>query len=566
MRAALLTICLLIFSLGVFANDVTDSLLTRLKAEIEQKAMYDHQKEQRISIMRDSLHLLPVDNSAQQFQLCSRLYEEYKSYKYDSAYVYVSLMAALADRMHDAVKVNYTKMKLGFILLSAGKYKEAFGVIETIDHAGFDDANLEAYYAVMGRAWCDLAAYNNDATWSPAYRAKGLSYSDSSMKLVHPGSYGARFLISYRDYNNGNNAAALKEFLDFYQQYKPADHDDAITTSLLSELYQRLGDTKNATNYLIRAVIADLQSSTKETLAIFKLAELASTNGDVDNAYIYIQEALKDAEFYGARQRQIQISAVLPIIAAAKLNFVESQKKRFLIYLSSTIFLLLVIGLISFLLYKQLQQRAARELLIQRNNAKLASMNQELMQVNAQVVEANRKFAEDAHIKEEYIGYFFNIISGYIAKLEKLKVSIEAKVIQKKLDHIQTLTNEIQVNKEWEALFQTFDKVFLKIFPNFVTSFNALFKKEDQVWPGHHDMLTTDLRIFALIRLGISDNESIARILQYSAKTVYVYKMRQKAKSIYSASEFDEKLMAIKAVDIPVRVEEPGVEGLLVEK
>ncbi|AEW00109.1 hypothetical protein A4D02_28755 [Niastella koreensis] len=560
MRAAILTICLLSCCLGVLASDVTDSLLSQLKTEIGRKAVYDHQKEKRIAGMRDSLQRLSADSTAQQFQLCSRLYEEYKSYKYDSAYVYVSRMAALANRMHDALKVNYTNMKLGFILLSAGKYKEAFGVLETIDHSGFDDATLESYYAVMSRAWCDLATYNNDDTWSPAYRAKGLSYSDSSLRLVHPGSYGARFLVSYRDYNNGNNASALKEFLAFYQQYKPANHDDAITTSLLSDLYQRLGDNENATNYLIRAVIADLQASTKETLAIFKLAEMASANGDVDNAYIYIQEALKDADFYGARQRQIQISTVLPIIAAAKLNFVESQKKRFLIYLSSTIFLLLVIILISFLLYKQLKQRAAREKLIQRNNTKLAAMNEELMQVNAQVVEANHRFAEDAHIKEEYIGYFFNIISGYITKLEKLKVSIEAKVIQNKLDHIQSLTNEIQVNKEREALFQTFDKVFLKIFPNFVTSFNALFKKEDQLWPKDHEILTTDLRIFALIRLGISDNESIARILQYSAKTVYVYKMRQKAKSIYTATEFDQKLMAIKAIDIPVRVQEHGAE------
>ncbi|OQP57276.1 hypothetical protein A3860_12030 [Niastella vici] len=556
MRAAILTICLLSYTLGVLASDTTDSLLARLKTEIEQKAMYDHQKEQRISMMRDSLQQLPAGNSAQQFQLCSRLYEEYKSYKYDSAYVYVSRMSPLADRMHDAVKVNYTKMKLGFILLSAGKYKEAFGVIETIDHTGFDDATLESYYAVMSRAWCDLAAYNNDVTWSPSYRTKGLSYSDSAIRLVHPGSYGARFLAGYRDYNNGNNAAALKEFLAFYQQFKPASHDDAIATSLLSELYQRLGDTENATNYLIRAVIADLQASTKETLAIFKLAELASANGDIDNAYIYIQEALKDAAFYGARQRQIQISAVLPLIAAAKVNFVESQKKRFLIYLSSTIFLLLVIILISFLLYKQLQQRAARERLIQQNNAKLAAMNQELMAVNAQVVEANRKFAEDAHIKEEYIGYFFNVISGYIGKLEKIKIALEAKTVQNKLDQIQSITSQIEVNKEREALFQTFDKVFLKIFPNFVTSFNALFKKEDQLWPKDHEMLTTDLRIFALLRLGISDNESIARILQYSAKTVYVYKMRQKARSIYSSTEFDQRLMAIQAVEMPARIEE----------
>ncbi len=551
MRAALLTICLLTSFTSIFASPETDNLLAKLKVEFGKKGSYDQQKEHRLAQLRDQLQRVSSDSIASQFDLCRQLYEEYKSYQYDSAYIYVSRMSALAASMHDKIKENYSRMKLAFILLSAGKYKEAFNVVPTIDHTGFDGPSLENYFAVMTRAYFDLATYDNDTTYSPCYRTKGLSYVDSALRLIAPGSYGAKFLASYRDYSTGNNSAAIDGFLAFYKQFKPADHDDAITTSLLSELYQRQGDNEKATNYLIRAVIADLQASTKETLAIFRLAELASANGDIDNAYIYIQEALKDAEFYGARQRQIQISSVLPLIAAAKLSFVESQKRRFLIYLSSTIFLMLIIAFISFLLYKQLQQRKARETTIRQNNQQLAAMNQQLIQVNTQVVEANRKFAEDAHIKEEYIGYFFNIISSYIGKLEKFKVSIEAKLIQNKLDQIQPIINEIQVNKEREALFQTFDKVFLKIFPNFVTSFNALFKKEDQIWPKDNEILTTDLRIFALTRLGINDNETIARILQYSAKTVYVYKMRLKAKSIYPAAEFDQRLMQIQAVELP---------------
>jgi len=550
MRTTFLLLPLLLAISGAYSAPSTDSLLLRLKAEFEHKSTYDRQKEARLARLRAALQHVAPDNSAAQWEGCRQLYEEYKSYQYDSAYTYGSRMYAISHDTHDSQKENFSKVKLGFILLSAGKYKEAFGLMQSIDHTGFDSLVLGDYYAVMTRAYFDLASYDNDTTWSPAYKKQGIAYIDSSLRLYPPGSYSQQFLTCYRSYTLGDNDAAIDGFLAFYKTHKPVDRDDAITTSLLSELYLRTGQTDKATDFLIRAVIADLQNSTKETLAIFRLAELVSRRGNVDDAFIYIQEALKDAEFYGARQRQIQISAILPLIAAQKVNFVESQERRFLVYLSSTVVLLVLIVLILILLYKQLQHRKANEKIIRQNNHQLAAMNQQLLAVNAQVVDANKKLSEDAHIKEEYIGYFFNVISGYIGKLEKLKISLEAKFIQNKLDQVQPIINEIQVDKERERLFQTFDSVFLKIFPNFVTSFNALFKKEDQVWPKGHEILTTDLRIFALTRLGIADNESIARILQYSSKTVYVYRMRLKAKSIYPAAEFDRRLMQIQAVEM----------------
>jgi TolA-binding protein len=550
MRTISLLLAFLLSMLEAFSAPSTDSLLVRLRAEFERKAGYDRQKENRLARLRAALLHIAPDNSAAQWEGCRQLYEEYKSYQYDSAYRYGSRMYAISHATHDLQKENFSKVKLGFILLSAGKYKEAFSLMQSIDYTGFDSLALGDFYAVMTRAYFDLASYDNDTTWSPAYKKQGIAYIDSSLRLYPPGTYSRLFLTSYRCYSLGDNAAAIDGFLNFYKQYKPTDRDDAITTSLLSELYLRTGRTEQATDFLIRAVIADLQNSTKETSAIFRLAELVSRNGDVDDAFGYVQEALKDAEFYGARQRQIQISAILPLITAQKVNFVESQERRFLVYLSSTILLLLLIALFSILLYKQLQQRKANEKIIRQNNVQLAAMNQELLAVNTQLIEANKKLSEDAHIKEEYIGYFFNVISGYIGKLEQLKVSIEAKLIQNKLDQIQPIINQIQVNEERERLFQTFDSVFLKIFPNFVTSFNALFKKEDQVWPKGHEILNTDLRIFALTRLGIADNESIARILQYSSKTVYVYRMRLKAKSIYPAAEFDQRLMQIQAVEM----------------
>jgi hypothetical protein len=121
------------------------------------------------------------------------------------------------------------------------------------------------------------------------------------------------------------------------------------------------------------------------------------------------------------------------------------------------------------------------------------------------------------------------------------------KLTVKKFDDIGIIINNINIKSERENLFHTFDKIFLKIFPNFVKEFNSLFKEEDQIWPKEHEVLTTDLRIFALIRMGIEDSVTIANILEYTEKTIYVYKMRIKAKALIHGDEFERRIMSIRA-------------------
>jgi len=299
-----------------------------------------------------------------------------------------------------------------------------------------------------------------------------------------------------------------------------------------SDIYQ--GDDR--TKLLVIGAINDIRSSTKETLAIFKLGQQLYEDGNNKDAYIFIQQAMDDAQYYGARLRKIKIGAVLPMVAAQKIITAENEKNRFLIYFLSIAVIAILITLISFIVFIQLKRLKAKEKIIEEKNVQLEKINDRL--------------TEDTHIKEEYIGYFFNVISGYILKLEKLKRNIERKLTIKKYDDILLSVNEINIKKERETLFYTFDHIFLKIFPNFITVFNSLLKKEDQIWPKDHEVLNTDLRIFALMRLGINDNETIANILEYSVNTIYVYKMRIKAKALVPSEQFDHKIMAIKAVDL----------------
>ncbi|MBS7563746.1 tetratricopeptide repeat protein [Mucilaginibacter sp. Bleaf8] len=533
--------CILLIILcgqAAFSFSGDPDLIDKLKAEINKKSTYDQQKETAIKQLKNQLHQTPAANAEQQFNFCNRIYEEYRSYQYDSAYVYADKMQALSQQMDNKVRTDYAKLKVTFILLSSGLFKEAFDNLEGIDVRRMPDSVKLEYYTLLTRANYDIAAFNNDRHYSPNYVVLANKYIDSAIAISSAGSFDRIYFTGYKAYKNKQYEVAEIEFNNLLKR-KLDRHQYAIVTSTLSKLYMDSNPQKG-TDLLIEAAIGDIQSSTKETVALLWLAELLYKNGDTKNAYDFLQQAMADAEFYGARQRQFQISAVLPIVAAQQLTYSEKERTRFLTYLVLITVLALGVIAITIQLFKQLKMVQAKEKIIEDKNTELEAIN--------------GKLQEDTRIKEDYIGYFFNVISGYISKLEKLKHSIDTKLSIKKYDDIQVTINNINIKKERETLFYTFDHVFLKIFPNFITAFNSLFAEKDQIWPKEHEVLTTDLRIFALMRLGITDVEAVANILEYSEKTIYVYKMRIKAKALVHGEEFDARVMAIKAVDTPQAV------------
>jgi hypothetical protein len=250
------------------------------------------------------------------------------------------------------------------------------------------------------------------------------------------------------------------------------------------------------------------------------LAELLYQRGDLSNAYTYIQQAMDDAVYYGARQRKVQVGSVLPVIAAAQLSYVERQRSVWITYSSLVTVLVILIAAFAWIISKQLKKRKIAERALQ---------------------EANK-------IKEEYIGYYFNGNSEYLARIEAFKKSIEMKLLTKKYDDIRLAVNNINMKREREDLYSSFDKVFLKLFPDFVTIFNSYFPEEDRIVLKEGQILNTELRIFALIRMGIHENEKIARILDYSINTIYNYKARVKSKSLIPNEQFEKKIMEIHAL------------------
>lgn len=533
----LLTALLLCLVLDCRGQHNTPALLDQLNKAITQAPAIDLKKQDIITGIKKKLQ--ENRDPLSQYNTCLQLYEEYKSFKYDSAYHYAAQLQGFAQQLNDRTRMELAKLKIGFSLVSAGLFKEAGDSLTRIRIEELPDSLKMEYYQVMGRYYYDLADFGNDSYHTPGYVQKGNSFLDSALRFFKPGSFPFHYFSGLKDIRSGDNLSALEVYRRLMQDPSLSNHEIALTASTLSDIYIQKGENDTAIILLIKAAIADIYSSTKETAAAFNLANLLYKKGDVKNASLCIQLAISDATFYGARQRKVKVSDILPLIEGEKLSLVEKQKKTLITYLVIVTFLLVGVVVLIIIVLRQVKKLEAAKKIITEAHLRDQEINHRLSEVNNRLSEANK-------IKEEYIGYFFNVNSEFFDKIERFKKSLEQKVTDRKLDEIRFLVNNINLRMEKEYLLQNFDRVFLKLFPNFVAEFNAFFTPENQIELKEGELLNTDLRIFALIRMGIHDNEKIARILQYSVNTINTYKTKIKNRSFVSNEEFEKKIMQIK--------------------
>ncbi|MCW3111058.1 MAG: hypothetical protein JWQ09_5564 [Segetibacter sp.] len=541
MKQLLLCLFSILLLISLFTNAIAQEPLDQLITVIQKSPVFDRQKESTINSLKALLYNADGNNLNRQFELCSRVYEEYKAYQNDSAYRYAKKLQVLSQQMGNPALMMYAKLKLGFSMLSSGMYKEAKDSLSQVEVKILPDSNKAEYFALMGRYYYDLADFDNDRFYTPLYNNVGTKYIDSALLLWQSSSYEFLYYSGLKELRSGNKSKAFAYFNELLKRGSLTLHQLAVTASTLSDLYIQKGENDKAIPLLAKAVAADIESSTKETSAAFNLATLLYRKGDITNASTCINQAFADAVFYSARQRKVQVSAVLPLIEAERLNIVEKQKKMLILYaVSVTLLLLLVVALVVVIL-KQVKKLQAAQKIITEAHIKEHEINRRLAETNEKLSDANK-------IKEEYIGYFFNVNSEFFDKIGRFKKSAEQKLADRKLEDVKVLVRNINLKKEKEELLKHFDQAFLNLFPNFVTTYSAMFKEEDKVRLKEDELLNTDLRIFALIRMGIHDNEKIAHILQYSVNTINAYKTRIKNKALVPNEEFEKRIMGIKTV------------------
>ncbi len=337
-----------------------------------------------------------------------------------------------------------------------------------------------------------------------------------------------------------NIEAAIDTYKKLLHDYRLTDHEYAIVTSSLSFMYKLDNDLSKSKEFLAKAVMADTRAAVFETVALRDLAEILYKENDNTRAYRYIKIANDDAYAYGAKFRKVQIANILLLIESAHMNESEAKRKNLLIYSLFATFISLLILILYFSIYRNNKKLKITKASLIESHASLQELNSKLQELNHNLLDANK-------IKEEYIGHFFKTISEYIDKIDKFKTSVDRKISQNKTEQIRDMLNQINLKAEREELYGSFDRIFLEIFPTFVGTFNSYIVEEERYILEENAPLPPELRIFALIRLGITDNEKIAQFLRYSINTIYTYKTRLKNKTIVPNEKLELRVMEIKA-------------------
>lgn len=541
-------LCALLFSTAFSAKATgANELVDKLTQVLAHKPAYVKQRTDRIAVLTKQFNAHRAADE-QKYELGLRIYQEYKSFKYDSAFAYAQRLVLLATKLNSPAKVEASKLNLAFIQVSSGMFKEAFESLASIRPAQLDSAGRAALYFTQARAYSDLVDFNSSEYYRPAYIAKAVAYSDTALAYCRPGSYQWLTVQGFRYLKRNNikaSAQVYQRILSLPQLTLPQLAVNASTAAYVAELS---GQPAEAFRLLTQAAIADVESATTETLALYKLAALCYQQGDLRHAYLFIQNARQDAAFYNARLRQVQISSIFSVIEGERISIIEQQRKTLSVYAVATTVLALLVIAFAAVIWRQLRRLQRAEGTISAINQTLRASNANLNQLNQQLSAANDKLHEANLIKEEYIGYYFNITSEYIDRLEDYKNALANSLANKQYANAQHLVDSLNIKRERHDLFRGFDGVFLKLFPHFVADFNELLKPEERIRLADDQLLTAELRLFALIRLGIDDSERISKILGYTINTVYTYKARTKKKSRYPGEEFENRVRAIQAV------------------
>ena len=319
------------------------------------------------------------------------------------------------------------------------------------------------------------------------------------------------------------------------------------TTYHRSLIYKYSNDSLGEKRNLCLSAISDIRSAIKDHASLWMLAQLLYEDGDMERAYQYMRFSWNATKFYNARLRSWQSADVLSLIDKTYQAMIEKQNDRLqqnLLLITALLVLLIVaLGYI----YCQMKKLADARNHLQVANKQLNGLNEELRQMNSCLSSTNVELSESNQIKEEYIARFIKLCSTYINRLDAYRRMVNKKVSAGQIAELLKITrSQDALDEELEELYANFDTAFLHLFPNFVGKFNDLLQENEQILPKKGELLNTELRIFALIRLGIEDSSQIAEFLRYSVNTIYNYRAKVRNKARGSREDFDDLVRKIR--------------------
>lgn len=526
-----------------------DDLITKLEIEMSKKTSYQEAKESRIKSLKDILSEKDITPENKYF-ITNKLIAEYAYFSFNSSLFYIEENLALAKKIGNDFFIKESTLKLAKLLATSGRYDESINLLEEINSSNLSKELIIEYYSIFKRCYSELRTISRVKNIIEKYNSLYLIYKDSLNTQIKKLNNNSNLYLAIKEQNyrdEGNTKEALKINAKRLSLAKMGTREYALVTFNRSYMSAEVeGNNLNQKKYLILSAISDIQAAIKDNASLANLAVLFFEEGNVDRAHKYINFSFEDAKFYNSKLRFLDISNVLPVISKSyetKNNKQTNRLKKQLIFIS---LLSLILMIAIFFIIKQYKKINQGKEYLKKANLQLKELNEKLSFTNSDLKRLYEELSSVDIIKEQYIGTFLNLYSEYIDKLDVYRKTVSKYIITNKTKDLLELSKSKKIiESELKIFYENFDKSFLHIYPNFIKNFNELLKEDERIIVKEEDTLTVELRIFALIRLGITNSSKISKILRYSVNTIYNYRVKVRNIAI-NREEFEDMVKKIK--------------------
>lgn len=506
--------------------DTTSDLIQRVDSIMDNISQIYGKKQARIDFYKNM-----AEKSRKPETLLSaydKLYDEYFVFQFDSAMVYVDKAIQLADRIGDKYHHDKSRIEKASLLAVGGLYGEAVGLLGEIDSVKLDEDLRFTYTITHYYVYTYWADYCHDNMYSPRYRERADSYLKQAVAMLRPSdSYYDFFWGEYYIYVERNDQRALQHYFKTLKTAPVESRWYAMASYAIANNYSANNDNHKYEEYMLRACISDLLNCTRENLAMQDLAMYMFKKGD-DNILLaerYINFAMDDAKNYNNRLRIIEISQKLPVIVSTYREKLSSQNSLMRMALLGVSVLCVFVVVLLYFYSRQNRQLARHRHELSQSNHLLSSLNEKLNTLNSRLLDTNSR-------RERLAKLYIDLCAKYIDRLSKFEVLVKRKIKVGQVNDLLNTASSSRLSEEDAATFMnSFDTAFLDLYPSFVTEFNALLREDEQIVPPHKGRLTTELRIYALIRLGVKESSEIAALLFYTPRTIYNYRSTIKSRA-----------------------------------
>lgn len=536
-----------------------EQLLNELDWILVNKNIFEDKKKEKLELLKSEL--AAATDVEQRYWTARNLYNEYKTYDSDSALHYANLSLQYAKAANRPKWIDEMYINQSYIYSATGLLEESQNTIDLVNTDNLDRTTLLQYNEQLLFLYTHRDQYRGTNSKDNPYTAESMRLLENliqDLPKTDPQYCWFKGWYSLSDIDKSKEALPI--ILSIVSESKFQTITDAKNAWILSRLYEKVGDEANKLKFLILSSIADARSYNKEISSLEEVAYYMYVENDLKRANEYINYCLNFANEYKSRVRVGNLADMQYKIASVYQGKAEEQNKDLRIYSIALITIVVLLLLTLYFTFVQNRKLRANKAALDEANAQLSqqiaeqkSLQEQLKDTNDKLLEANEKLkemyssakqgavelSETNYVKERLIADIFSICSNYINKLDDFRRNIHAMLLAHRYVDLKELTKTPELSyAETKELYQIFDKVFLGIYPDFVKDFNTLLRPEEQITLKKGEQLNTELRIYALVRLGLNDSTKIAQFLHCSVRTVYNTRQRMRNRAIIPKDEF----------------------------